>query len=546
MRQRNRYLIALVVALGLFPGILDTSIVVVALTPIRDQLQSDTNTAQWIVTAFFLAMAAVVAVGGYLANRFGRKRMFLLGIAIFTLGSLLCGLAPSICALITFRMLQGMGGGIMLSVGPALALDAFPQEQRARASAVVGIPIMLAPVFGPMVGGYLTDTFNWHSIFFVNVPVGLCALAAAALALPRDQHDPARGARFDYLGLALSTIGVVAIVYAFKLVTQTDPATVTPANPAGDLYGWGARPVWALIGGGVIVLGLFIVYSLRVSRDPSLDVRQFGRRDFLVSNLLAWATTIFTFGLLVLVPLYLQAVRMPQLSALETGMALVPLGAGALCGTIGAVTLYRAIGPRGVVLIGVALTVVSAGLMALTIQPTADAAHLFAAAQTQATVPPLAGPDALRWRLLLVGMSTTLIGIPAQTLALEALTGTALAKATSLVQATKLVFSSVGAAVMTTLLVDRTHARATELIQQVQALAPREVGDPRILAQRALAGPVAAQAGAAALQSIFWLTCMGSVGLFVFALLLPGRQRQQQAHLAATRPVVAEPVGRAS
>jgi EmrB/QacA subfamily drug resistance transporter len=530
MRQGNRYLIALVVALGLFPGILDTSIVVVALTPIRDHLHSDTNTAQWIVTAFFLAMAAVVAVGGYLANRFGRKRMFLLGIATFTFGSLLCGLAPSIGALIAFRVLQGVGGGIMLPVGPALAFDAFPQEQRARASAVVGIPLMLAPVFGPMAGGYLTDTFNWHSIFFVNIPVGICALAATALALPRDRRDTTHGPRFDYLGLALSTIGVVAIVYAFKLVTQTNPATITATNPAGDLYGWGARPVWTLIGGGVIVLGLFAVYALRISRDPSLDVRQFGRRDFLVSNLLAWATTIITFGLLVLVPLYLQSVRVPHLSALETGMALVPLGVGALCGTIGAVTLYRAIGPRGVVLIGVALTVVSAGLLAQTIQPTADAAQLFAAARTQSTVPPLAGPDALRWRLLLVGMSSTLISIPAQTLAVQKLTGHALAKATSLVMATKLVFSSVGAAVMTTLLVDRSHARAAELIQQLMALAPRAIGDPHIAAQRALAGQVAAQAGAAALQSIFWLTCVASVGLFAFALLLPGRRRQERSH----------------
>jgi EmrB/QacA subfamily drug resistance transporter len=542
MRQGNRYLTALVVALGLFPSILDTSIVVVALTPIRDQLHSDTNTAQWIVTAFFLAMAAVVPVGGYLANRFGRKRMFLLGIATFTLGSLLCGLAPGIGALIAFRVLQGVGGGIMLPVGPALAFDAFAQEQRARASAVVGIPIMLAPVFGPMVGGYLTDTFNWHSIFFVNVPVGICALAAAALALPRDRHDTTHGPRFDYLGLALSTIGVVAIVYAFKLVTQTNPATVTAANPAGDLYGWGARPVWALIGGGVMVLGLFAGYALRISRDPSLDVRQFGRRDFLVSNLLAWATTIITFGLLVLVPLYLQAVRVPRLSALETGMALVPLGVGALCGTIGAVTLYRAIGPRGVVLIGVALTVVSAGLLAQTIQPTADAAQLFAAARTPGTVPPLAGPDALRWRLLLVGMSSTLIGIPAQTLAVQALTGHALAKATSLVMATKLVFSSVGAAVMTTLLVDRTHARATELIQHLLALAPRAIGDPPIAAQRALAGQVAAQAGAAALQSIFWLTCVASVGLFAFALLLPGRRRQERPYREATQEAAGERV----
>ena len=244
MQTTNRYLIALVAALGLIPVVLDTTIVTVALTPVRNDLHTDINSAQWIVTGFFLANAAVVAVGGYLANRFGRKRLFILGITIFTIGSVLCGVAPSIGWLIAFRVLQGIGGGILLPIGPALAFDAFPQEERARASAVIAIPILLAPVFGPIVGGYLVDTFDWHSIFFVNVPVGIIAVAAALIVLPLDKSGEGRGLRFDYIGLALSTIGIVAIVYALKLVTQTDPGTVTAANPAGDLYGWSYWLVW--------------------------------------------------------------------------------------------------------------------------------------------------------------------------------------------------------------------------------------------------------------------------------------------------------------
>ncbi|HEV2458252.1 MAG TPA: hypothetical protein VGS80_07785, partial [Ktedonobacterales bacterium] len=301
--------------------------------------------------------------------------------------------------------------------------------------------------------------------------------------------------------------------------------------------------------GGMFVLGLFAVYALRISRDPALDVRQLGRRDFLVSNLLAWGTTVITFGLLVLVPLYFESVLVPQLSALETGKALMPLGIGALCGTIGAVALYRALGPRVVVLMGVVLTIISAGLLAQAIHPTANATQLLAAVRTPGTVPALAGPDALRWRLLLVGLSSTLISIPAQTLALEALTGEALAKASSLVLSTKLVFSSVGAAVMTTLLLDRTHGRAAELVQQLQALAPgagtAPTSDPRFTGVlRTLEGLVATQAGASALQSIFWLTCVGSLGLLAVALLLPGRRRQHQdrPHPAAAAHVEAERV----
>jgi EmrB/QacA subfamily drug resistance transporter len=540
--KMNRYLVALVVALGLFPSLLDTSIVVVALTPIRDQLHTDTNTAQWVLTAYFLATASVVAASGYLANHIGRKFMFLLGIGLFTLGSLLCALAPGIGWLIAFRVAQGVGAGIMLPVGPALAFDAFPKEQRARASAVVGIPLMLGPVFGPMAGGYLTDTLGWHSLFLVNVPIGLCALAAAKAALPRDTRFRTRGARFDYMGLALATGGVVAIVYAFKLVTQTDPATVTRANPLGNLYGWGARPVWALAGGGAILLALFALYALRVSRDPALDVRQLGRRDFLVSSLLSWAMSMTGFGVLVLVPLYLESVRVPNLSALGTGEALMPLGIGALVGTALGTALYRAIGPRGVVLIGVALVVVSAWLLAQAIHPTADASQIFAAVGTQTPIAPLTGPEELRWLLALFGVSFSMVGIPAQTLALEALTGEELAKASSLVISTRLIFSSVGVAIITTLLVDQMRSHFSALMRQLQALAPRTAGRPQTHINPQLAAQVAAQVGAAAIQNIFWLICIGTSGLIAIALFLPGRRRQERP--AGAQPAPArEPAG---
>ncbi|HEV2237107.1 MAG TPA: DHA2 family efflux MFS transporter permease subunit [Ktedonobacterales bacterium] len=546
MRQSNRYLIALVVALGMIPGLLDSSIVIVALAPIRNALHSDTNVAQWIITAFLLASAAVVAAGGYLANRFGRKRMFLLGVTVFTLGSLLCAIAPSIGWLIASRVLQGIGGGALLPIGPALAFDAFPKEERARASAVVGIPLLLAPVFGPVVGGYLNDRFDWHSIFFVNLPVGALALVAALVVLPRDQHEGTRRARFDYLGLLLSSAGIVAIVYALNLVTQKDPGTVTAANPTGNLYGWGAAVVWLLLGGGMALLGLFAIHALWISRDPALDLRQYGRRDFLVSSLLVWVTSITSFGALVLVPLYLEAVRLPHLSALQTGLAIMPVGAGAVVGVILSTTLYRALGPRHVVLIGALLATASAWVLAQSVQPTAGAAELLAAARAHAPVPALAGPELLRWRLFFVGLSFTFIGIPVQTLALESLSGAALAKATSLFTSTKLVFSSVGVAIVTTLLIDRTASRATTLAQQLHALAPgagTDPGDPRVAAAlRALEAQMAAQAGTWAIQGIFWLMCLGSLALIPLCLLLPGYRHRSQPAPSAALPAEKEGV----
>jgi DHA2 family multidrug resistance protein len=540
--KNNRYLIALVAALGLIPIVLDTTIVTVALTSIRADLHTDVNTVQWIVTGFFLANAAVVAVGGYLANRFGRKRMFILGLAIFTIGSVLCGLSPSISWLIAFRVLQGMGGGILLPIGPALAFDSFAQEERAKASAVVAVPVLLAPVFGPILGGWLNDAFVWHSLFFVNLPVGVLGVVAALIVLPNDKPGEDRKVGFDFIGLALSTLGIIAIVYAFKLVTQTDPGTVSATNPGGSLYGWSYWLVWALLGAGVVLLGVFAFYALRLSRDPALDLRQLGRRDFLLSSLFTWATAIISFGLLVLLPLYFEAVRLPRLSALDTGLALVPFGVGTILGTVVSAALYRAIGPRWVIMLAAALGTLSAWMLAQAIHTTATASQLVTAVQTRAAVPAVAGADDLRWGLLLVGLSFAMVNVPVQTLALEALKGEALAKASSLFLSTKLIFSSIGVAIITTFFVDRTQSQATDLAHQVQALLPGSglnLSDPQVRAAlQAMQAQIPVQAGTWAIQNIFWLIFFGSLALIVLALLLPGRKRQ----VAPTAQPEAEPV----
>lgn len=532
----NKYLIALVAALGLIPIVLDTTVVNVVLIPIRDALHTDINTSQWIISAYFLASAATVAGSGYLASRFGRKRLFIVGLAFFTLGSALCAAAPAIGWLIAFRVLQGIGGGILLPIGPALAFDGFPQEERAKASALIGVPLLLAPIFGPIVGGYLNDTFDWHSIFLINLPICAIALLAAFLVFPREQATSTRGARFDLVGLTLSTIGIVAVIYALSLVTRVDPATVTAANPTGNLYGWGYWLVWALLGAGAVILAMFALYSLRLSRDPALDLRQLGRRDFLVSNLFNWATALIAFGLLVLLPLYFESVRLPSLSALDTGLALVPFGAGGIVGTIIAAALYRAVGPRLVVMVGASLAALSSWLLAHTIQPTATASQLVAAAQSHSAIAAVASADDLRWWLFLVGLSFTFMNIPVQTLALEALSGEALSKASSLFLSTKLIFSSVGVAILTTLLVSFSRSRATDLVRQTQTQA-QTVGvnlrDPQVVAT--LFAQVGVQAGTWAIQNIFWLIFFGSLGLVALALILPGRRRTRAEAPAVKR-----------
>jgi hypothetical protein len=266
------------------------------------------------------------------------------------------------------------------------------------------------------------------------------------------------------------------------------------------------------------------------------------RRDFLVSNLFIWATSLFTFGLLVMLPLYFESVRLPHLSALDTGLALVPLGVGTIVGTILAAALYRALGPRWVVVLASGISALSAWMLIQAIHPTADANQLLATLQTQTAVPLVAGPDDLRWGMFLVGLSFAMVGVATQTLALEALKGEALAKASSLLLSTKFIFSSIGVAVLTTFFVNNTRSRASDLSNQLSSLGQGAGGsssDPNVvMALQKIALQIAVQSATWAIQNIFWFTGFGSLALVLLALTLPGRQRQVKIVVEAESPAI--------
>ena len=188
MRLPYKYAVALTAALGLFMAVLDNTIVNVALTAMQRAFNTDVNTIQWVVTGYFLAQAAVIPVSGYFGNRFGLKQTFMFALAVFTIGSLLCGLSPNIGGpldgeelLIFFRLIQGIGGGMLFPLATSIAFSVFPPAERAAASGVIAVPVLLAPTLGPTFGGLLTDShFEWPSIFFINVPFGILALVLVA------------------------------------------------------------------------------------------------------------------------------------------------------------------------------------------------------------------------------------------------------------------------------------------------------------------------------------------------------------------------------
>lgn len=517
MRISTRYAIALVAALGLFPVALDSTIVNVAVVPISRALHTDINTTQWIFIGYLLSNAAVLPLSGYLGSRFGVKRLFQFGLALFTLCSLLCGLAPSEQWLIALRVLQGVGGGLLLPLGMAIALQPFGKDERARAMAVVGIPVLLAPVVGPIIGGLLIESLNWQSIFFVNVPIGLVVLALAWRVLPADAVVPdlprMRG-NLDYPGLVLAMAGVSLLVYACKLVGQIDPHSRTAADPQGTIYGWGYWPVWVVIVVGLVLLAAFAYQELRVSRDPVLDLRLFASAEFTVANLAIWLATIVTFGVLFLIPIFLQQVRLPNLSPLHTGLALLPIGVATLAGMILGGGLYRLVGARPLVVGG-------ASLLAL-------GCWLFRGLTLSVSIGGLSLP------LALVGLGTTLVLLPTQTLALQALSGEALNKATSLVNAMKLLWASIGSAALVTAYIQFTLDHATRLEEALPAALRAHPTSPQALAARA---GLAAQAATSGMVDVFTLLLWGALALIVVALFLPGRRADAAAAGLSTPPL---------
>ncbi len=539
MKIPYKYAVALTAALGLFMAVLDNTIVNVALIPMANAFHTDINAVQWVITAYFLAQAAVIPAAGYLSTRLGVKRVFIACLALFTLGSLLCGLSdivrdsndnPYIGLLIFFRVVQGIGGGALFPLATAIAFSAFPPAERASSSAVVGLPVLMAPSFGPTMGGLLIDSIGWQWIFFINVPVGIIAifLMVRIYKTENEQKNPNRAGSFDFVGLTLSMLGIVALVYGFNQVSQRDPGTMTAANPLGTIYGWGYWEVWAWIGAGVVLLAAFLVYELR-SKDPVVDLRLFKERDFTTASIMTWAMRAFVFGSFFLLPVFLQNIRNPHLSATVAGLASMPMGlASGVAVVLTGRKLYAKMGPRYLVLTGVVFMAASNFLL-LGIDNNTDGWSLIPA-------------------MVLRGIGFGMSGIPLQTVALEKLKGYELPRASSLYNASAQIFSSIGIAVLTTFFVQQTtaHQPSQAAIQATAQATARQMA-PAFLAshpglsqaalqnspefqqqvQAAVQGQVVSQAGIPALTDVFMLVTVAMLALIFLSFILPDKRSRK-------------------
>ncbi len=302
--------ISAVVVLGSIMSILDTTIVNVALDTLSRDLHTSIDGIQWVATGYLLSLAAVIPVTGWAARRFGAKPVYLTSLVLFTAGSALCGLAGTANELIAFRVLQGIGGGMILPVGQLMMAEAAGPKRMGRVMSVVAVPAMLAPILGPMIGGLILENTAWRWIFFVNVPIGAIAVIAGLRILPTVARQPVQS--LDYKGLAMLAIGLPLITYGLAEIGVTNSFTAFKV----------VLPILA----GAALVALFAVYSLRVRR-PLLNLRLYARRTFASGSIAMFCVGAALFGGMILLPLYWQTIRGE--SVFITGLLTAPQGLGA-------------------------------------------------------------------------------------------------------------------------------------------------------------------------------------------------------------------------
>jgi EmrB/QacA subfamily drug resistance transporter len=441
MRLAYKWQAALVVALGVFMPVLDTTVVAVALPQMQSYFHTDRATINWVATGYLLAQAAVIPITGYLSDRIGAKSVFLGALALFTVGSVLCAIAPNEQLLIAFRVLQGIGGGALFPIAFAIIFRIFPPAERGAAAAVTSVPVLLAPAFGPTVGGWLTTTFDWHAIFFVNLPVGVIALVLGLLVLRGRDGDatstlqararsaalalepaPARQ-RLDVLGLALVMGGFTSLVYGISEAGNTS---------------WTNQTVVVAVIISALLLVAFVVTALRTS-EPVLDVRLFRNPTFTMANVLLWSISAFLFSTLFLLPIFFQQVQ--GHTPLQSGAYFILQGVATAAATAVSGWLYNRVGPRILALLGFFLiTIGTIGFTQLSVGTTWQSLQVW---------------------LVLRGLGLGLAMTPLSTLALAIVSNRQLARASSLVNVMRQVAGAIGLSALTTYFASQSAAHMT-------------------------------------------------------------------------------------
>jgi EmrB/QacA subfamily drug resistance transporter len=516
----QKYKVLISVIFGIFMVILDTTVINVAFQTLRAEFGASLNDSQWIISIYVLLLGISTPLSAFLSNRYGMKRIYLVGLSIFIIGSFLYGISPSLGFMIAARALQGFGGGIALPLSSAILLRSFPPKEQGAALGIFGIAALVAPAMGPILGGYLVDHNLWRFIFFINPPIGIIGIVLGSYFLPDflGDHWPA----LDWMGLVTEVIGFGSVLYAASVAAN---------------FGWSAPGVltWFIIGG--LGLTAFALIELFVAKEPLLDLRLFKRPTFLSASLLGYVSVISLFGAEFLLPIYLQFLR--GKTAFETGLILLPMAATGGIATIIAGRLYDRLGPRVLLAFGFGILILNTWQLS----------------QIRADTP-------VSWILFLLALRGVAFGATIQTTFVTALSAVPLPKiahGSSLTQATRNVVQAVGVAILATVLVSALSPRISALQQQFLNAPPKVGVAPIAICQPTaastvavnikpgdLSAPIPAQVapllGEACRENIagfelaYRITFFSAILAFLIGLLLPGWPFKWAGRRAADEP----------
>jgi EmrB/QacA subfamily drug resistance transporter len=459
-----KWVVAMVVIIGVFMAILDSTIVNIAIPRLQSVFGADLHSVQWVLTAYILAQGVATPAAAFLANRLGIKRFYIMSLAAFTLGSALCGLAWNLPLLITFRVLQAVGGAALFPLSLALIFREFPPQERGAALGLFGVPALLAPALGPTLGGYLVTYADWPVIFFVNVPIGIAAVILASIFL-RELRDETRQS-FDAVGFIFSTIGLACVLYGLSSAS-TD--------------GWGSTTVLSTLVIGSLALVIFVVVELVIINSggyPLLDLRIFTNASFTISTIANIFVVFALFGGLFLLPVYLQILR--GQSAFQAGLLLLPQALASMVSVVVGGRLVDRLGVRVVVIPGLLILAVASWQLSFI---TADSPYWW-----------------LQTMIILRGLALGLVGQPLILSALSEIRPQKLTQASSLSTVVRAVSSSLGVAVLATLVQVQTKIHYSHLAEQVTASSPLGQLLPRLEALFVARGADATAAQTTAIQ----------------------------------------------
>jgi EmrB/QacA subfamily drug resistance transporter len=489
--------IATVVVLGSIMAILDTTVVAVALDTLGRDFRVSVSTIQWVTTGYLLSLAVVIPVTGWAVDRFGHKRMFIISLSLFIVGSSLCGLAWSANSLIAFRVLQGIGGGMILPIGQSMLARAAGPQRMGRVMSVIGAPTVLGPILGPVLGGLIVSNFSWRWIFYINVPVGIVTLVLSSRFLKGNEERVTHS--FDIRGFALLSPGLAALVYSLSEVGITGKFTSGPVLVSFVL--------------GVALMGGFVLHALH-ARHPLLDLNLFRNRNFTIANICIFVMGATLYGSMFILPLYYQIAR--GQSPWQAGLLMAPQGIGAALVMRKSGSITDRLGPRRVVPPGI-LIMAAATIPFAFVTATSDQ---FLLAGT----------------LFVRGLGLGLCMMPIMAAAYFDLSHADIPRATTTLNIVRQVGASIATALFAVILqrqiLENTHAHSNS--------------DAALLSQTVKLPPAIAEKVAAAFAHTFWWAVAIILIAFIPTLFLPshGTHQAQNAALDAEDelPDVALPV----